>query len=95
MDYDAEHLQQCLFDEETAPALAALEDGPKHIAELAEECGLSRDDVQERFSYLVEHGFLLVKGDVYTADAEKMAGAMAGDSSGIVDGVTVLDSYLN
>lgn len=93
---DRERLQRCLFDEETAPALAALEDGPKHVTHLAELCGMSPDMIRERLSYLAECGFLAVRDDKYTADAEKMARMMEDeDYGGIMDGVAVMDSYLN
>ena len=93
---DRERLRECLFDEETAPALAALEDGPKHITHLAEQCGMSPDVIRERLSYLVECNFLAVQDDRYTADAEKMARMMEEDDyDGIMDSVTVMDSYLN
>lgn len=96
MTYDKDRLRECLFDEETAPALAALEDGPKDISHLAGQCGMPEDEVRERLSYLVEHGFLVVRDDTYSADAEKMTGAMEDvDYSGVVDSVTVMDSYLN
>lgn len=93
---DRERLRECLFDEETAPALAALEDGPKHVTHLAEQCGMSPDDIRERLSYLVECNFLAVQDDRYTADAERMARMMEDeDYDGIMDSVTVMDSYLN
>ncbi|MCE2508451.1 MAG: hypothetical protein J4G04_04000 [Nitrosopumilaceae archaeon] len=96
MTYDKDRLRECLFDEETAPALAALEDGPKDISHLAEQCGMSEDDTRQRLSYLVEHGFLAVRDGTYEADAEKLAGILEDeDYSGIVDSVTVMDSYLN
>ena len=91
-----ERLRECLFDEETAPALAALEDGPRHVTHLAELCGMSPDALRERLSYLVECDFLAIQDDMYTADAEKMARMMEEeDYDGIVDSVTVMDSYLN
>ena len=93
---DKERLRQSLFDEETAPALAALESGPQHIEYLAKQCHMSPDGIRERFSYLVECGFLTARDDTYAADAEKMAHIMEDeDYSGIVDGVTVMDSFLN
>ena len=96
MTYDKDRLRECLFDEETAPALAALEDGPKDISHLAGQCNMTEDEMSQRLSYLVEHGFLVVRDVTYEADAEKMAGAMEDeDYSGIVDSVTVMDSYLN
>ena len=93
---DRERLRECLFDEETAPALAALEDGPLHITHLAELCDMPPDVLRERLSYLVECNFLAVRDDRYTADAEKMARMMEEeDYDGIMDSVTVMDSYLN
>lgn len=93
---DRDRLRECLFDEDAAPALAALEDGPKDLEHLAELCGMDEDELTGRLSYLVEHGFLAVRDRTYEADAEKMANIMEDDDySGIEDGVAVLDSYLN
>ena len=91
-----ERLRECLFDEETAPALASLEDGPLHISHLAEICGVSTDVIREKFAYLVEQGFLTVQNDTYTADTKKLSDVMEStDYTGIEDGVAVMDSYLN
>lgn len=91
-----DRLRECLFDEDTAPALAALEDGPKRIPYLAELCSMSEDDIHKKFSYLVEHGFLAIHDGMYKADSKKMTAIIEDeDYTGIVDSITVMDSYLN
>ena len=96
MPPDMDRLRNSLFDEEMAPALAELEEGPRPVSHLAHICGVSADAIRERFAYLVEQGFLTVRDDTYTANAEKLSGVMESeDYTGIEDGVAVMDSYLN
>lgn len=96
--YDTDRLRECMFDPETAPALAELESGPKSVGHLAEACGISGEEMKGRLAYMVECGFLSVDGDAYSADAGKLAAFMEDDEAGygsIVDSLTTMDSYLN
>lgn len=96
-EYDADRLRECMFDPDTAPALAELEGGPKSIAHLAEECGMAQDELAGKLAYLVECGFLSRDGDTYAADHDKLTAFMENDDgyNSIIDSVTVMDSYLN
>lgn len=96
--YDTDRLRECMFDPETAPALAELESGPKSVGHLAEACGISVEEMKGRLAYMAECGFLSVDGDAYSADADKLAAFMEDDEAGygsIVDSLTTMDSYLN
>lgn len=96
-EYDADRLRECMFDPDTAPALAELESGPKSATHLAEKCGMTQDELAGKLAYMVECGFLSKDGDTYTADSGKLAAFMEEDDgySSIIDSVTVMDSYLN
>lgn len=96
-EYDADRLRECMFDPDTAPALAELESGPKSIAHLAEKCGMTEDELAGKLAYMEECGFLARDGDTYTADSDKLASFIENDEgySSIIDSVTVMDSYLN
>ena len=95
--YDPDTLRECMFGETTGPILAELEEGPKSVQYLAEKCDLKPDQISESLRYMVEHGFLTLKDDTYTADAEKLAAATEDDGnySGIINSITEMDSYLN
>lgn len=97
MEYDRDRLFECMFDTELIPALAELEQGPQDAAHLARLAGMDVHELQDRLSYMVQHGFLHLKDDTYTADTKKLTGAMEKDGSfsHIIDGVTEMDSYLN
>ena len=97
-EYDADRLRECMFDPDTAPALAELESGPKSIAHLAEKCGMTQDELAGKLAYMVECGFLARDGSsTYTADSGKLTAFMENDDTygSIIDSVTVMDSYLN
>lgn len=94
---DRDRVMQCMFDEETMPALAALEGGSRTISQLADEACISVPHMREKLAYLVECNLLNVEGDVYTANADKLASIMEDDGhyDVMVDAVTKMDSYLN
>ena len=80
--------------------VAELEDGEKTIIYLAEKLQLAQDEIIGRLSYLVEHGFvIMIKNDTITfsVDKNKLDEIMTTDEnfSGVVDGLTELDQYLN
>lgn len=97
MEYDRDRLFECMFDTELILALAELEQGPQDAAHLAKLSGMSVSDLQDRLSYMTQHGFLHLENDIYTADIKKLTEVMEKDGSfsHIIDGVTEMDSYLN
>ena len=96
-EYDPDRLFECIFDADIIPALAELEQGPQDAAHLAKLAGMSVSGLQGKLSYMVEHSFLYLENDIYTADTKKLTKAMEKDGSfsHVIDGVTEMDSYLN
>lgn len=101
MGYDHEKIISCMFDPVTSGIIAGLEGGPRELSDLAGEAGMAQEDVLERLSYLMRHGFVARSDEggrtVITADGEKLAAAVEGSDSfdGAVDGLATMDSYLN
>jgi len=57
--------------------------------------------IYKKLSYVIEHGFVKIKKDgnktIFAVDKEKLNKIMESDEnfSGVVDGLTELDSFLN
>ena len=66
-----------------------------------EKLQISDKEIKERLAYLIQYGFVKLNLDknktVYTVDKEKLNDIMEMDEnfSGVVDGLTELDQYLN
>ncbi|MGH7749987.1 MAG: hypothetical protein ACREQ5_35245, partial [Candidatus Dormibacteria bacterium] len=81
--------------------LAELEDGGKDAIYLSEKLHVPNGQIMERLSYVVEHGFVIMTIDktrtTFTVDKNKLNEIMAADEnfSGVVDGLTELDQFLN
>ena len=89
-----------MFDSVTSELLAELEDGAKDSKYLSEKYSISEQEIQQKFSYLIEHGFVLEKKEngqsIFTANSEKLATIIENDQfDGAIDGLTKMDSYLN
>lgn len=96
-EYDKKKVVEQLFDPDVSVILAELEHGAKDSAYLVEKTGITEAQIGERLSYLTETGFVHVSDGSYSVDSEKIAKIMENDEnySGVVDGLTELDSYLN
>jgi hypothetical protein len=69
---------------------------------LAEKFSVSQSDIVERFSYLVEHGFIFEKSDskgrsIFSANTEKLAQIVENNDTfnATIEGLEKMDSYLN
>ena len=100
-EFDKNKIIECMFEPVTSEILAELESGKKNSSYLEEKFKISKNDIRNRLSYLIEHQFVLeeIKNNdiIYSADAEKLAKVLENDSSfdNVVDGLTEMDSYLN
>lgn len=101
--YDRDRVVECMFDPITSLLIAELEDGKKPCSHLANTASISEDDVIDRFSYLIEHGFIIKSVDesskitTLEANSEKLTEIVEdGDNfDAAVSGLEKMDSYLN
>ena len=75
-DFDREIVVDCMFDPVTSSILSELEDGEKQCSFLAEKSSISENEVFERLSYLVDHGFVFKHSTdgkfAFSANTEKL-----------------------
>lgn len=92
---------ETLVDPNISVILSELEDGDKESSYLTEKLQLTNGQIRERLSYVIRHGFVKIMQNgnktVFTADKEKLNKIMENDEnfSGVVDGLTKMDSFLN
>ena len=89
------------MDSDISMILTELEDGGKELTYLTEKLKISSDEITKRLSSLIEYGFVRIIHDekkiVFSVDKEKLNEIMETDEnfSGVVDGLTEIDQYLN
>lgn len=99
--FDKRKVLETLMNPDVSVIIAELEDGEKDITYIAQKLQLSNSEIMERLSYVIEHGFvIMIKGDTkitFSVDKNKLDEIMTSDEnfSGVVDGLTELDQYLN
>ena len=99
--FDREKIVDCMFDPITSSILAELEDGEKECSFLADKSSISENEVFERLSYLIEHGFIIknsVNGKfVFSANTEKLTQIVENSDTfnATIEGLEKMDSYLN
>ena len=92
---------EVLVDPDVSSILLELENGSKESSYLTEKLRISDNEIQKKLSYVIEHGFVKIKKDgnktIFAVDKEKLNKIMESDEnfSGVVDGLTELDSFLN
>ena len=92
---------EILVDPDVSSILLELENGSKESSYLTEKLKINDNEIQKKLSYVIQYGFVKIKKDgnmtTFTADKEKLNKIMEGDEnfSGVVDGLTELDSFLN
>ena len=59
--YDRDKVVECMFDPVTSSLISELEDGPKDSKFLSEKSSITENELEERLSYLIEHGFIIKK----------------------------------
>jgi len=99
--FDREKIVDCMFNPITSSILAELEDGEKECSFLAEKSSISENDVFERLSYLVEHGFIFKNTNngksTFSANTEKLTQIVENSDTfnATIEGLEKMDSYLN
>ncbi len=99
--YDREKVVECMFDPITSSIIAELEDGEKNSLYLAEKSSISKQDVHERLSYLVAHGFIIENRIdeqlIFSADVDKLSQVVEYDENfgAAIEGLEKMDSFLN
>ena len=92
---------ETLVDPDVSSILLELENGSKESSYLTEKLKLNDNEIQKKLSYVIQHSFVKIKKDgnmiTFTVDKEKLNKIMESDEnfSGVVDGLTELDSFLN
>ena len=100
-NFDKDKVIELLFSPELSDILAELESGGKQSEFLAKKSNISEDELKTRFSYLLEHGFIIATNEndktIYTADSEKLARVVESNENfdNAIDGLAKMDSYLN
>ena len=92
---------ETLVDPDVSSILLELENGSKESSYLIEKLKLNDNEIQKKLSYVIEHDFVKIKKDgnktTFIVNKEKLDKIMESDDnfSGVVDGLTELDSFLN
>ena len=99
--FDKEKVIECMFDPVTSSILAELENGEKECSFLSEKSSISENEVLERLSYLLDHGFIFKNSNngksVFSANAEKLTQILENSDTfdTTIEGLEKMDSYLN
>ena len=100
-DFDREIVVDCMFDPVTSSILSELEDGEKECSVLAEKSSISENEVFERLSYLIDHGFIFKNSidgkSLFSANTEKLNQIIENNDTfnATIEGLEKMDSYLN
>ena len=100
-EFDREMVVDCMFDPITSSIISELEDGEKDCSVLAEKSSISENEVFERLSYLIDHGFIFKNSTngkpVFSANTEKLNQIIENNDTfnATIEGLEKMDSYLN
>lgn len=100
-NFDKKKMLETLMNPDISMILAELEDGEKNMAYLSEKLQIPDDEIINRLSYVIEHGFVVMNKDetrtIFNVDKNKLNEIMETDEnfSSVVNGLTELDQYLN
>lgn len=100
-NFERKKILETIMDPNISIILVELEDGEKETNYLAEKLQISNFEIQERLSYLIENGIVIIykneSGTKFAANKDKLDEIMSSDENflGIVDGLTELDQFLN
>lgn len=92
---------ETLINPDISVILSELEQGSKESSYLTEKLQLTDTEIRERLTYVIQHGFVKIihngNKTIFTANKEKLNKIMESDEnfSGVVDGLTTMDSFLN
>ncbi len=100
-NFDKQKMLDLLIDPNVSIIMAELENGEKDSAHITEKLQILEEEIKNRLSYAIEHGFVTVKqngkGTVFGVDKDKLNKIMESDETfgGVVAGLTELDQFLN
>lgn len=100
-NFDRKKILETLMNPDVSMILAELEDGEKDNVYLTEKLHISNFEIMERLSNLTKNGFVIMSKNesrtTFAVDKNKLNEIMETDEnfSGIVDGLTELDQFLN
>jgi hypothetical protein len=99
-NYDKQKMLETLVDPDVSTILAELEHEDKKLSFLIDKLQMTEAEIREKLSYVIQHGFVKIQnGDdaIFSVDKERLDKIMQSDEnfSGVVDGLTKLDSFLN
>lgn len=100
-NYDKQKMLDTLVDPDVSAILAELEHEDKKLSFLVDKLQMTESEIREKLSYVIQHGFVKIQknGDdaIFSVDKERLDKIMQSDEnfSGVVDGLTKLDSFLN
>jgi len=98
---ESEKILELLFEPDNAEILVELKDGPKPLSVLTKKTAISKEELDEKLSFLIENGFLTKnekENDIfYSLDVERLSEVLENDNNfkNIDDGLAKLDSFLN
>jgi len=98
---ESEKILELLFEPDNAEILVELKDGPKPLSVLTKKIAISKEELDEKLSFLIENGFLTKnekENDIfYSLDVERLSEVLENDDNfkNIDDGLAKLDSFLN
>ena len=99
--FDKRKMIEILVDPDVSIILSELEDGGKESIYLTQKLQISDTEIKKRLAYVIQYGFVIINQNenkiIFTVDKEKLNKIMEMDAnfSGVVDGLTELDQYLN
>lgn len=99
--YDREKIVDCMFDPITSSLIAELEDGERSSQYLSEKTAISESEVAERFSYLINSGFIFQKQvdgkTMFSANIDKLSKVVEDSENfgAAIEGLEKMDSFLN
>ncbi len=86
--FDKRKMIEILVDPDVSIILSELEDGGKESVYLTQIANIRYRD-KKRLAYVIQHGFVMINQN------ENKIMEMDENFSGVVDGLTELDQYLN
>ena len=98
---ESEKILELLFEPDNAEILVELKDGPKPLSILTKKIAISKEELEEKLSFLIEKGFLTRNEKnseiFYSLDADRLSEVLENDDNfkNIDDGLAKLDSFLN
>ena len=99
--YDKQRMLEILVNPDVSMILSELEDGSKDSSYLVEKLQISDTEIKESLAYVIQYDFVQLdlnkNKTIYTVNKKKLNDIMEMDEnfSGVVDGLTELDQYLN